>query len=1345
MLSEIKDSMKSEFSSLNSRLTSLESKGLGDASSTPRVEAPPPNHLVSSPEEAEAEGDDNLSMAPGSQERLFLEDDVGEASLHKSQDSTHTSELKTESHVGEEIEVSDVNASLISKEVLWARVYTLMRDVANVPFASPPRVQKLKSNFEASCGLAADNKPIYGSFPESNHTISALRIVNESLSNESLQSSAQLSGFSPSSFPGVFLVKDYQVYNSTLGRIVPTCDKSMSNLLGSKPCDSLRLSQALWSKSENLLRNSSLVLGHADHYLAASGSLLQDLDGEGIPEIKAFLLQLDKALGASQSLILGTLANFTLAKRLEMLDKSTVSESLKDSLLRSPISSKIFGLSLEKVQEEAALFFHFFPFFSDFLEAPLQGCSEETESALGHCPFVICQPLPGRKKFLCHIFLWEGGWPIFLDQWEKITTDPWVLLIIRGIGSSIQEATTSVSLSYPIYNFSRSSQDSASGFRGINAVTESTIELVSRTALDPGFYSRIFLVPKKTGGMRPVIDLSVLNTYLIIPHFKTETNRSIRASILPGMWATSLDLADAYFHCPIAPTFRRYLRFAGATRYSLLKEFSPVNLSSHTHIVIELFLRIGFMISWEKSDRIPSQNFIFLGEHYRTDLGLVFPTEIKFLSLCKFIQFSLKEPFLTARQFSQLLGLLNSLADVVPLGRLHIRPIQYYLFEHWLPASQDWEAQIPVLDPLKPHLFWWTYRENVLKGVPLLTDSPSLTLYTDSSSLGWGAYLNGLTASGQWSSQLQREHINVLEMKAVCLALSHFRESLSNKSVVLATDNSTVVAYLENQGGTCSFPLFQLARDILLFCAQHQIVLVVRHIPGHLNLLADSLSRSLAPVNTEWELHRSVFQSVVLHWGKPNIDLFATSLNFKIQTFVSPVPDPRAYAVDAMAMSWEGMFGYAFPPFRFLAPVLKKIERERCRIIVIAPAWPKQAWFPDLLCLSCANPLVLPLKHNLLSQFKGRVLHQSPGFLHLHTWLLSGITSDRRVFLNQLPCISPGQFENPLAAFMTPNALASGRRRSEIHALSISDSCLRFTRNRSSVTLLTDPAFLGKNQIPDKGATHIVIPALPDNSDSLALCPVRILTAYLSISSTIRSGNTRLFIPIKRGVSDLSAPPSIYYIPNFITKDEEEILIHHVNTAPRPKWTQLSNRRLQNWGGLPHPKGMIAEDLPHWLQIYAEKIAGLGVFEDKIPNHVLVNEYRAGQGIMPHEDGSLFYPTVSTISLGSHSMLEFYHHLSLHDDSSEAGDTKKSTIEDRYLLSMLLEPRSLVLVCDEMYKVHLHGISEKNSDIVTDKVANIDVCEMANLGDTLHRETRISLTIRYVPKILKNKLFFGKR
>jgi hypothetical protein len=86
-----------------------------------------------------------------------------------------------------------------------------------------------------------------------------------------------------------------------------------------------------------------------------------------------------------------------------------------------------------------------------------------------------------------------------------------------------------------------------------------------------------------------------------------------------------------------------------------------------------------------------------------------------------------------------------------------------------------------------------------------------------------------------------------------------------------------------------------------------------------------SVAKTIDRDSRQSELHQAVFQSIVLHWGNPNIDLFATSLNFKVTTFVSSVPDPRAYAVDAMSLSWEGMFAYAFPPFRFLAPVLHKL------------------------------------------------------------------------------------------------------------------------------------------------------------------------------------------------------------------------------------------------------------------------------------------------------------------------------------------------------------------------------------------------------------------------------------
>jgi hypothetical protein len=103
-------------------------------------------------------------------------------------------------------------------------------------------------------------------------------------------------------------------------------------------------------------------------------------------------------------------------------------------------------------------------------------------------------------------------------------------------------------------------------------------------------------------------------------------------------------------------------------------------------------------------------------------------------------------------------------------------------------------------------------------------------------------------------------------------------------------------------------------------------------------------------------------------------------------------------------------------------------------------------------------------------------------------------------------------------------ALASGRRRSEIHDFSVSDSCLRFNRKTSSVTQLTDPCFLGKNQIPDRGAEPVIIPALPENTSFRLSCSFRILSIYLDRTKNARPAkNSRLFLPLKKGISDISA------------------------------------------------------------------------------------------------------------------------------------------------------------------------------------------------------------------------------
>lgn len=96
----------------------------------------------------------------------------------------------------------------------------------------------------------------------------------------------------------------------------------------------------------------------------------------------------------------------------------------------------------------------------------------------------------------------------------------------------------------------------------------------------------------------------------------------------------------------------------------------------------------------------------------------------------------------------------------------------------------------------------------------------------------------------------------------------------------------------------------------------------------------------------------------------------------------------------------------------------------------------------------------------------------------------------------------------------------------------------------------------------------------------------------------------------------------------------------------------------------------------------------------KRPNHVLVNEYMAGQGIMPHLDGDLFYPTITTVSLGSHTLLRF----------SEPTDEK--IIEYKPVFAFLLEPRSLLVLQDKLFSHYLHCIE----DFLDDSVVNLNMC-----------------------------------
>jgi len=260
-----------------------------------------------------------------------------------------------------------------------------------------------------------------------------------------------------------------------------------------------------------------------------------------------------------------------------------------------------------------------------------------------------------------------------------------------------------------------------------------------------------------------------------------------------------------------------------------------------------------------------------------------------------------------------------------------------------------------------------------------------------------------------------------------------------------------------------------------------------------------------------------------------------------------------------------------------------------------------------------------------------------------------------------------------------------------------------------------------------------------------------------------------------------SSPGTAYYIPDFISPQEEEYLLRKIQESPQPKWKNLANRRLQVWGGdvKSGSNVLIKAPLPSFLTEYPDIIPRLrstGVFSDTkqgAPNHVIVNEYLPGQGIMPHEDGPSYHPVVATISLGSHTVLNYHRYkASLEDDANnDAGEPQTSrgrVIHPDPVFSLLLEPRSLIITTSSLYTDHLHGIDPLEEDIFapshsssslpdaaengesdadTDKRSGIRVVNWEQIkdeetsrvlkeGGVLKRDKRVSLTCRVVEREL---------
>ena len=257
------------------------------------------------------------------------------------------------------------------------------------------------------------------------------------------------------------------------------------------------------------------------------------------------------------------------------------------------------------------------------------------------------------------------------------------------------------------------------------ALSDTVSALVEKEAIEIappslGFYSRLFVTPKVTGGWHPVIDLSHLNGWVDVSHFHMETAQTVFQSLWVGDWMVSLDLQDAYLQVPVHPSSRRYLRFCvGDSVYqfralcfglstapqAFTRVMAPVSSIMHHHgfcilrylddwlvlrstfqdivrardFLLWLCHRLRIMVNLSKSSLDPSQTQDYLGMTITTSPLRVFLTLKRVQKLLLLLQEFRSDRLHPVSVWRRLLGVMSSMSAIVPGARLRMRSLQLRL------------------------------------------------------------------------------------------------------------------------------------------------------------------------------------------------------------------------------------------------------------------------------------------------------------------------------------------------------------------------------------------------------------------------------------------------------------------------------------------------------------------------------------------------------------------------------------------------------------------------------------------------------------------------------------------
>lgn len=583
-----------------------------------------------------------------------------------------------------------------------------------------------------------------------------------------------------------------------------------------------------------------------------------------------------------------------------------------------------------------------------------------------------------------------------VDAWSKITSDAIILEAVRGL--RIDHADFPPQSSYP--------RDINRSFEQNILIDKEMQSLLNKKVITPAvhspgeFLSSIFSVPKREGKLRLILNLKEFNHFIPYIHFKMETFAQALCLIKPFCYMASIDLYDAYYSVSINAMDRKFFRFrwkdqlyeftcmpnglACAPRIftkilkpvfsclrqqglcsvyylddSLLFGSTVESCLYNVNETTNLLSSLGFTINEDKSQLAPTQCIEFLGFIIDSRTMLVTLPKRKIVNIQQSGQELLCKGSLNIRRVASFIGLLVSSFPAVKFGPLYYRQLELAKCHALRLHNGNFSASMILSDAALDEVRWWVANvHNASK--PIHVTPPSVLMQTDASKKGWGAVLSSTTTGGQWKSEELDCHINLLEIKAVFFGLESLCKDVKDTHIRIQIDNVTAVAYINNMGGTKSWKCNGLVKEIWTWARDNNNHVSAEHLPGSRNVVADRASRVFHD-GTEWTLDPKCFEYIVNFFREPCIDLFASRLNHKCPDYISWKPDPGALYTNAFSISWADKFFYAFPPFTLINLCLQKICCDKAEGIIVIPLWSSQIWFPRLLQMLVAPPLVMPL------------------------------------------------------------------------------------------------------------------------------------------------------------------------------------------------------------------------------------------------------------------------------------------------------------------------------------------------------------------------------------------------